>query len=85
MPAQRGGHRHQLGELLVTQRKRRHLWPPAGLTDYLSRMMSTITIEAVATAMEAAQAAAQVGREAVELDSVLWELHRLLQAVSACP
>jgi hypothetical protein len=41
--------------------------------------MKALTTTAVAIAMEHAQAGAQVGREAVERDSVLRELWRLLQ------
>jgi hypothetical protein len=41
--------------------------------------MKALTMTAVATAMQAAQAGALVGREVCERDSVLRELHRLLR------
>ena len=50
---------------------------------HLSRMRS---IAEIAAALEGvAWAAALPGRLTAERDSVLRELHRLLQAVSACP
>ena len=44
-----------------------------------------ITITAVAQAIEHAQAGAQVGREAVERTSVMWELWQLLRHPSERP